>query len=355
MEIWREAVSEIIANDNARMVELEAMWRANEADSNEINADLPATLADLWNCYRLLLNRIPDPIGAPHHLECVRDGISVHNLVKHFLFSQEHLTRYRQPVQQPDGPTRTQVNGLDLYLPAPQTSVERTVRETGRHKPHLAGAIASVLKQGMYVVDIGAGAGAFAVHAARKVGPIGRVVALEPHPEKMRALLANVTAHALDTVDVLPFAAADGDGFIALVTSDGVASARDASFDDLTNGDAPIVYARTLDSIIPTDQRVDFIVIALDGFDYRALAGARDILTRWRPHLIAEYAPDLLREYSGVDPADYLRLLSQAGYCRFTAISPEKGAIDLGSDVGALAALPDRLETDRIDFYAWSA
>lgn len=356
-EIWREAVSEIIANDNARMAELEAIWRkANEDGREEINPESPATLADLWNCYRLLLNRVPDPIGAPHHLENIRDGISIHKLVKHFIFSSEHLARYRPAAEQPEGPTRTQVNGLELYLPAPQTAAEQVVRMTHRHRPHLGGAIASVLKQGMCVLDIGAGAGEFAVYAARKIGPGGRVIALEPHPEKVRALLANVTAHELDIVDVLPFAAADGEGFVALVSNDVVASVRDATFEDLTsNADAPIVYARTIDSIIPPDQRVDLVVIALDGFDYRALAGGRDMLARWCPHLIGSYAPALLREYSGVDPMDYLRLLSRAGYRRFTAIPFDKGAIDLGSDIAALATLPEKLGTDRIDFYAWSA
>lgn len=348
----RAAATRTNAGESARLIRLEELWRAEAAGSpDDIQAETPATLADLWNCYRLLLNRAPDPIGAPYYLDRVRGGMSVHELVRYFIFSTEHQAKYNPPKQL--GPVRMNINGLDLYLPIPRTGADLLVRATGQHKPHLAGAIASIVRPGMCVLDIGAGAGEFAIHAGRKVGASGRVVALEPHAEAFRSLLANVAAYGLENVDCLPFAAGDCDGFVALVTSDGIASARDVAHEDLTsNTVSPVVYARTCDSIIPVDQRIDIVAIGLDGFDHRALTGATSTLARWRPHLFGDYAPALLETYSGVKPQTYLRLLQDLGYRRFTAIATDKGALDLGNDVDALASMPGELGVDRIDFYA---
>ncbi|CAM8663344.1 MULTISPECIES: FkbM family methyltransferase [Sphingomonadales] len=343
-----------LSEDEDRMLRLTKMWRETVADdAGEINPATLATLADVWNCYRLLLNRVPDPIGTPHHLDALRDGISIHQLVERFVLGHEFLALYSPPA--PPGPLLMAINGIELHLPAPRTIADATMRATGYYKPHLTGVVSSILQPAMYVLDVGAGAGQFAVRAARKVGPAGRVVALEPHPGSLRSLLANILTHTPNNVDALPFGAADGDGFLTLIDEDSASTSRDVVHSDLTSGDnSMVVYARTIDSLIPIDKRVDVIKIDLDGFDHRALHGASKTLSRCRPHLLAAYAPKLLTKHSNIAPSDYLLGLRQLGYSSFVAIPDSEPPIDCGQDITALACLPDKLKSEKVDFYAWT-
>lgn len=307
---------------------------------------------DLWNCYRLFLRREPDPVGFNSRAKLVQKGVTIAELTKPFIASSE-FNRLQQRKSEPKT-VSVQIDGLELYAPAPPAAAAQSpMRQTGAAKPHLRGMIASLLHPGLFVLDIGAGIGDFAIAAARKVGPTGRVVALEPAPRLLRLLLANRLSHDMTNIDVLPFAAADGDGFVSLVERGVILTSADVSHADLT-GDAetPVVYARTIDSIIPASQRIDLIRAVLDGFEFRALRGAADLLKAHRPPIISEYAPKLLEQYSGIAAQDYLRFLRDCGYARFTAVPRRGGALAVGDDIAKLAAMPASIRAASIDFLA---
>lgn len=311
--------------------------------------DQRATLDDLWSCFRLFFNRVPDESGFEYFSALVHAGTSVKALTHLFLSSDEFLARLERPEQAEH--IQVRVNGIDLFMPMPKTPDEHRIASAGYPKSLFTGPLSGLLEQGDFVVDVGAGIGEFSALASRKVGDQGRVVAFEPDPALTRLLLANVTAHSLENIDVLPFAAADGDGFVALVQRGMLKTCREIMAEDLL-GDATIAYARSLDSALPGNQCVNLIRIALDGFDYRAAVGASTLLRRWKPHFFGEYAPGLLHEFSSIAPEQYLKFLLDCGYRRFSVLSAQHGAIDLGNDVGKLAEMPARLGTATVDFCA---
>lgn len=65
----------------------------------------------------------------------------------------------------------------------------------------------ALVQPGDTVVDVGANIGAFAVHAAHRVGPHGRVVAIEPAPDNLVVLAENVRRNAPGRIAVVPAAA----------------------------------------------------------------------------------------------------------------------------------------------------
>ncbi|RIA46300.1 FkbM family methyltransferase [Hephaestia caeni] len=321
-----------------------------------------ATLDDLWYCYRLFLRRLPDEAGFGIFSKRVHAGMTVAELVELFRTSKEYEARQQQgmePAPELTPISETQLtpitlNGMNLYAPTPQTPAELHAHPSESYKPHLRGLVSSVLQSGTSVLDIGAGFGAFAIAAARKAGPTGRVIALEPDVRLVRLLLANIALHNLSNIDVLPFAAADGDGFLSLVQRDAIQTSKDVTHAELSGlAETPIVYARTIDTIIPPSQKIDLIRIAIDGFDYRALLGASTLLRRAVPPIIGEYAPGLLKEFSGVPPQTYLEYLRDCGYSRFVAITQRKqGVVDMGNDISKLAAFPAQIGAAMVDFYA---
>ena len=75
-------------------------------------------------------------------------------------------------------------------------------------------------RRGDTVFDVGAGIGAETLLFARLVGPLGRVVSLEPHPRTYDRLARLVTANRLANVTPLQVAASNVDGDVVITDSD---------------------------------------------------------------------------------------------------------------------------------------
>ncbi|MEK7476871.1 MAG: FkbM family methyltransferase [Candidatus Coatesbacteria bacterium] len=82
----------------------------------------------------------------------------------------------------------------------------------GTYEPELAAAVAPFLRAGLVVWDIGANAGYHTLHFSRRVGPRGRVIAVEPLPSNAANLLDHVRWNGLHNVTVVPAAVAAGPG-----------------------------------------------------------------------------------------------------------------------------------------------
>lgn len=70
-----------------------------------------------------------------------------------------------------------------LLVPTEDAALVLTVFETqGRLEPGTLAVLPRLLRDGDFVIDVGASVGSFTVPAARRVGPSGRVLSLEPTP-----------------------------------------------------------------------------------------------------------------------------------------------------------------------------
>lgn len=78
---------------------------------------------------------------------------------------------------------------------------------TGSYERAKAEAVAARLRPGMTVWDIGANVGYYALLAARRVGPAGCVMALEPLPANAAAVMDHAALNGLANITVVPAAA----------------------------------------------------------------------------------------------------------------------------------------------------
>jgi FkbM family methyltransferase len=85
------------------------------------------------------------------------------------------------------------------------------------------------LKAGDTFLDVGCHYGIFSVLASRLVGPAGRVIAVEPHPESLEVLKENLALNCCENVDVLNLAFSDTTGPLALAYNENFAVSRRAS------------------------------------------------------------------------------------------------------------------------------
>lgn len=175
----------------------------------------------------------------------------------------------------------------------------------------------SRLRVGSVFIDIGANIGVLTVPAARKVGPTGVVLAIEPSPSIFPYLKHNVTLNGLGNVRLSQCAAFDQDKYMipfyeAPLESFGMGSLA-AQFHD----NPVTVPAQTLDHILEEHQivRVDVLKVDVEGFESAVFRGAERLLTGDSPPLIlfefCDWAETRVPEFQ---VGDAQRVLRDYGY-----------------------------------------
>jgi FkbM family methyltransferase len=173
-------------------------------------------------------------------------------------------------------------------------------------------------RPGMSVVDIGASWGAYALPAAQRVGPEGRVWAVEASAQNCRTLTRSAGASGVDNLTILPFGASDALGCRPMprqpVTDNNNAIAWDAAPAPGELDDYDLVPMMPLDLIRAQFGAVALVKMDIEGMEYRAARGALELLREQRPVVFCEYSPTFQQQGSGVDGAALLRLFADLGY-----------------------------------------
>lgn len=152
---------------------------------------------------------------------------------------------------------------------------------TGMSWPHEINVLNRILQPGMHVVDCGAAFGYLTSLAAARVGPRGRVLAIEPDAVNVALLAENVRANGLDHVTVMRSAVSDRNGQASLWPSETHLACHSLQVDNVPNpGLAVSVTCATLATLMRRVgwDWVDFLKVDVEGHEARVLAGAGDIL-----------------------------------------------------------------------------
>lgn len=172
--------------------------------------------------------------------------------------------------------------------------------------------VGRVVGPGMVAVDVGANIGFHTVLLATRVGPAGRVHALEPAPANFRLLERAVAAGRLACVRLHRAAATDAPGPVTLHLS------------PTNRGDhrlAPAARPRAtatvpgvvLDALLASEPRVDFVKIDVQGAEAAVLRGlARTLAANPAIAVLCELCPALLAA-GGAGADDVFAPLRAAG------------------------------------------
>jgi FkbM family methyltransferase len=210
------------------------------------------------------------------------------------------------------------IDGIKLDLRM-GTDIARLVFVAGEIDPNEFSFLADVLKPGMSVVDVGANEGLFTLFFRKRVGPGGRVIALEPSERELVHLRRNLRINRFLDVDVVPLAVSDHVGRARL----NLAEAGHAGHNALGTPAAPWVSVvdqvevevSTLDSLSDAQNwpRIDLIKMDIEGSELRALRGADRLLARDRPMLLLEAEQESL-SLRGASFAELLSWLAARKY-----------------------------------------
>jgi FkbM family methyltransferase len=218
----------------------------------------------------------------------------------------------------PAGTSQTVVTDVGpIRLPAQDTVLLPWLRRYGSWEAVESRLLDLLLPVGGVFVDIGAHVGYYTVRGLQRVGPQGRVVAVEPWGPVRdlleRNVAANVTPEVVQRLTLIAGAAWDADTALRLaLATDG--NTGDNRIDP-TGGIE--VWGLRLDGLAdlagPGMPRVDVVKCDAQGREHRALAGMSSLFAAGRPHVLTEFDPGDI-EQAGDSPTEVLARFREWGY-----------------------------------------
>ena len=199
-------------------------------------------------------------------------------------------------------------------------------------------AFRKFLRPGATFVDVGCNKGDFSLLASRLVGPQGRVLSFEPHPENCRWIRKSVAKNQYQNVDLHEVALSDENGIVQLHLGE------KSGFHTLLPGKPQRekgvieVQARRLDDLLEEihfDRPIDAIKIDVEGADLHVLRGAKKTISR-NPNIVVflDVHPHL-----GVDAKEVCSFLRDLGLSLFVEEPPFNVAIQESNSLDALIAM----------------
>ena len=175
-------------------------------------------------------------------------------------------------------------NGVTFELDLNQY-IDKCIYADGCFEPPTARALARLVQPGMTVLDIGANIGAHAFPLAQRVGACGRVIAFEPMEWALRKFRRNAQLNRFDNVTLEK---------AVLSNENGVVNVAFRSSWPLDGSDSTpqteSLPAHRLDDYLAARgiAKVDVIKLDVDGYEFKVLQGASDLLRRCHPALVME-------------------------------------------------------------------
>jgi len=210
-------------------------------------------------------------------------------------------------------PARIERHGATVILNQKDAVVSGAIT-FGVYEPAETAFFCSVCKPGMTFLDIGANIGYYAALASGRIGPQGKLIALEPDPENFRYLQQNVAVNGGPQAVCVQKAAAAEKGVLRLHVNRENRGDNRLYANDLCDSSFE-VEVTTIDALLEGlgIERVDLVKIDVQGFEGHVFQGMKRTLLRSEELiLLTEFWPFGLRS-AGTSPESVLAELEQAG------------------------------------------
>lgn len=198
-------------------------------------------------------------------------------------------------------------------------------------------AFRKFLRPGMTFIDVGCNKGDFALLGSHLVGPQGRVLAFEPHPENCQWARKSIAKNAYNNIDLFQLALSDVNGTAELHIGE------KSGFHTLVPGQESRdkglieVQTRRLDDFLEEirfTRPIGAVKIDVEGADMQVLRGAQKTISG-NPGIVVFL--DVHRTL-GVNPAEVCDYLKGLGLSLFSEQPPFNVAIGDYSSLDALIA-----------------
>lgn len=207
-----------------------------------------------------------------------------------------YLYYYRQYKLKKINPTKDHIietHGYKLLVIPHDEGISSELIIFGSHEPIGIKLVSKKLKQGMTCLDVGANIGYYAVLESKIIGNEGKVIAIEPSPLNFKYLEHNLKLQNQSNYVAYNLACGDHEGEVDFL----IFNKKSNYCQVLQNGkeippDTEIksVPVKRIDTIISelNLDNLDLLRMDVEGYDWYAILGARDIIRKFKPMIKIE-------------------------------------------------------------------
>jgi FkbM family methyltransferase len=204
-----------------------------------------------------------------------------------------------------------EVDGIKYQLDLKEL-IDSSIYYEGCFEPLTTAVIKKYVREGMTVLDIGANIGCHTLLFAKLVGVGGKVIAFEPMSYAYSKLKCNIELNNFDNIKLEKIALSN-----VIQTLQDVHFQTSWTLDGTSQypNDKEIVDFITLDKyvVINDVDKIDFIKLDVDGYEYKVISGGIDTLKRDKPLLLMELGVYTLQN-AGDNINDLINTLADIGY-----------------------------------------
>jgi FkbM family methyltransferase len=165
-------------------------------------------------------------------------------------------------------------------------------------------------------LDVGSNQGAVAAAVGRHLGPGRKLFAFEPVPETAARAAATLALNELRGASLVPLAIGERDEPVTFHCRAGHSDLATARRVNEEQGEfrQVSVDCRRLDSLLRdvVRDRVGVVKIDVEGFEWKVMCGAQQLIHRDRPAIVFEYWPEVAGQL-GWQAEDVAELITSAG------------------------------------------
>lgn len=157
----------------------------------------------------------------------------------------------------------------------------------------------SRLKKSSIVIDVGANIGSITLRLAQKCQK-GFVYSFEPDEVNYKKLIDNISLNDFDNIKPLKYGVGERESTKYLETLDTFNKGKNRVLDISESEDSAKIKLISLDDFAQKENliKIDAIKIDVEGYEYRVLLGARELIRRDRPLLLLELDDVHLKKYN---------------------------------------------------------
>ena len=205
----------------------------------------------------------------------------------------------------------------------------------GGWEPETIEFIETNVKEGNYVIEVGANVGIQTLHLAKKVGANGRIFAFEPTQFALTKLNENcqLNPDLSSRISILKNLVTNGQHSAPIKTiRSSWQTGKIKNDDEFINADIAI----SIDEFVAEKKliKLDLLKIDVDGYDFKVLQGATKAILKFKPLIYIELGEVALNS-QGDSVSDIFKLFIELGYEGRIATNPNQ-SIDFDKTVNYL-------------------
>jgi FkbM family methyltransferase len=172
------------------------------------------------------------------------------------------------------------VHDREMTLDLRVGGISRALSLYGTREEDMLKIIRDRVKPGMHILDLGANIGYYTLEFSSLIGREGLLLAVEPDPRNFAVLQKNVDSLKMSNVIYERLAVSNIKGVAKMAITEKSNLNTLAVTAGHANCDLIEVETETISSIVKTylNERLDFIRMDIEGFEYEALMGLREYL-----------------------------------------------------------------------------